>query len=232
MNPLCLHRIAHENNAMKSNTGELSVRNESSGQVSGQVGEIDLYGDLANYSQLSPEEQEACAREMSGPGETESSVPPEPSFELAGEVSSPLVEYHEPSPSPSTRGDLSFEPAGDSNPPARGETIECLPDRTEPAPVRMGTGELLSAFASFTDVPLTPSPAESQAGACSACGCELDSEDLFCVSCGAFHEEPPALEVPIETDLIIPLTGLACADCREVINPGEIICPCCGAVAP
>ncbi|HVF88840.1 MAG TPA: zinc ribbon domain-containing protein [Blastocatellia bacterium] len=217
---------------MKSNTGELSVRNESRAQGSGQVDEIDLYGDLADYSQLSPEEQEACSTEMPEELKAEASVPLEPAFERAEEVSSQGIEYREPVPSPAARGDLFFEPARDSNSPIKIEPIEPLPDKTEPAPARMGTGELLSAFASFTDAPLTSRPAETRAGLCSACACELDSEDLFCVSCGAFHEEPPALEMPVETALAIPLTGLACADCGEVINPGEIFCPCCGAVAP
>lgn len=189
---------------MKSKTGELSVRAD----------EIDLYGELATYAELSPEEQEAHAMEVLKADEVapeaEPGVTPGPSFEWVNELPSPEVERRKPDMSPPV------EPA--------------LQLKVEQVPARMGTGELLSAFASLTDGALTSSPVKSQMTSCPACGCESDPQDLFCVACGAFIDEPAALELPAETSRAMPSADLACPDCGEDITRDEIFCPSCGVV--
>ncbi len=189
---------------MKSKTGELSVRAD----------EIDLYGELATYAELPPEEQEAHTMEASKTDEVgptaEAEAMPEPSFEWANELPSPEVECPEP--------DISSP------------VDSALQVKAEQVPARMGTGELLSAFASLTDGALTPNHIKSQMTACPACGCESDSQDLFCVACGAFIDEPAALELPAEPSRAMPSADLACPDCGENITQDEIFCPSCGVV--
>lgn len=196
---------------MKSKTGELSVRTD----------EIDLYGELATYAQLSPEEQEARAMEMSKAEETEPAATPEPSFERAHELSPPEVECIESAPPDMSPG---------LSPDMGSATDSALQVKIEQVPARMGTGDLLSAFASFTDGALPPNSVRSQTSACPACGCESDSDDLFCVACGAFIDEPAALELPADPARAMPLADLACTDCGENITPDEIFCPSCGVV--
>ena len=201
---------------MKSKTGELSLRNET-----GDQGEIDLYGELEAYSHLSPEEQEAYSNKMSQADKTDQAAPPEPFFDRINEVSAPDIECP-----------ASLPPAAERADPFPGPVAEPASQaEIEPVPARMGTGDLLSAFASFTDAGLPANSAESRTVECSSCGCESDLRDMFCVACGAFLEEPSALELAVEPAHAAPLAGDVCADCREVLASGEIFCPSCGAVA-
>jgi hypothetical protein len=171
---------------MKSKTGELSVRSEADGHGSDRIDELDLYEELAAYSQLSPEEQEAYSMRLS-----------EPSLERPEELPSPEAECPEPvipeaAPTPS---------------PVMSEPVEPFSNKADPVPPRMGTGDLLSAFTSLADSGLTAGSVKSDTNACPSCGCESDSEDMFCVECGAFLDEPAALELPVETGYTSPLAG-------------------------
>lgn len=62
---------------------------------------------------------------------------------------------------------------------------------------------------------------------CPACGSEADSDDLFCVACGAFMDEKAADEASRDK-----ASELACDDCGLVGATGELICPSCGSLSP
>ncbi len=62
---------------------------------------------------------------------------------------------------------------------------------------------------------------------CPACGSEADSDDLFCVACGAFMDEKAADEASRDE-----ASGLVCDDCGLIVATGELICPACGTLSP
>lgn len=86
----------------------------------------------------------------------------------------------------------------------------------------LATGDLLKALNAFSDDLLVSVIGESRGVSCPECGNRCDSEELFCMSCGAFLNG-------IETG---PKAGYTCDDCWTAIDPGEVFCPSCGAIAP
>ncbi len=86
----------------------------------------------------------------------------------------------------------------------------------------LATGDLLKALNAFSDDLLVSAVSESRGVKCPECGVRCDSEELFCMACGAFLNG-------FETG---PKASYTCDDCWTAIDPGEVFCPSCGAIAP
>ena len=122
-------------------------------------GEMDLYGELVTFIDLSPEDRQREATSASDQSKTaEEEINSSPTVEAA------VVEV-------ATR--LAKEPDR-----FRGATAE-LPDLTRPSGPLAGL--FLPPKAAFSGA-LTR-------GVCLACGAESGADDVFCVSCGAFIDE-------------------------------------------
>jgi hypothetical protein len=57
---------------------------------------------------------------------------------------------------------------------------------------------------------------------CPVCSSRSNPQDLFCIGCGSFLNEPDTPEVEV-------IESPSCTDCGAAVEPGEIFCPSCGS---
>jgi len=190
-----------------------------SGSLSAVLDEIDLYADLCDFLDLSPEERSQAADQQDSrqlPEVAEPKKPePEPATTLACETE------HEQS-------ERTFDHLNTS---AIEETPACVATpkfrvAQETEFEGMSPLEMFETFALDDKSFCVGSKAEARGvlsrGVCLSCGAESEAEDLFCVTCGTFLDEV-ASALPLNQN---------CADCGLRISIDDIFCPGCGAALP
>jgi hypothetical protein len=150
----------------------------------------------------------------------------------------PEEEEPEPEPEPELKAELIPEPG----PELRAELIPVpepelravpVPELiAEPQPVgrppeSTGRKVKMDDQLKITGPLIDPGIPKSDSGliVCPVCNSRSNPQDLFCIGCGSFLNEPdtPDVEV-IETP--------SCSDCGAAVEPGEIFCPSCGSALP
>ena len=77
----------------------------------------------------------------------------------------------------------------------------------------------------LVDVGFPAAKSDSGLIVCPVCNSRCSPQDLFCIGCGSFLNEPDTPEVElVETP--------SCSDCGASVEPGEIFCPSCGSSLP
>jgi hypothetical protein len=191
---------------MQSNNSE-AVPRAGSGSRSDVLGELDLYTDLRDFLDLSPEERR---------GHTHRSDPPQPP-----EVAEATPAEATPATKPETEFEFTTERAF--------EAPTSFANEEKPfceASAALGIGqewETVDTLALDDRAVFSGSEAEVpkvlSRGVCLACGAQSEADDLFCVTCGGFLDEA-ASALPFNPN---------CADCGLGVIADEIFCPWCGS---
>jgi len=182
-------------------------------------GEIDLYGELVSFSQLTPtgqlrsiaalENASADARKKSQEALTQSptlsATPAVVEKQTTSAESTTELPQQSVSIPPTDKTPRSSESSS-----KLGEPAEIRPAASGPRPSGPLSGLNLPPNIVYTGT--------IAAGACISCGAETGEDDLFCVACGGFVDD-------IETIVIVP----KCRECKKEISSEEVFCPFCGA---
>ncbi len=200
--------------------------------------EIDLYTDLAAFNALTPEEQEEEAERLRAAlatPEPPPKPPPKPamarvmvapSAAFVGHVMAdtpgsvilravdilPEEDEPEPEPAPELKAELIPEPQPASNPP-------------ESIGRKVKMDDQLKVSGPLLDLGIPASKSDSGLIVCPVCSSRSNPQDLFCIGCGSFLNEPDMPEVEV-------IDTPSCVDCGAAVEPGEIFCPSCGSALP
>ena len=223
---------------MERNDNEAGVCASPIDAQTGASGEIDLYGELTAFAELSPDEQRRLldrpkprSDENSPPAQGTSDLVPVGDVVPSNEIvpASDLVPTTEFVPreesltqtapeSVTTEAIDSVEAEAVQPSPESGSGLEDPTASVEPPGVRADVfvrpsgplGSITKGFV-FTGA--------LSRGVCIGCGAESGTDDLFCIACGVFIDE-------ISTTRPVRLT---CVECQQSISTDEIFCPWCGA---
>ena len=205
---------------MERNDNEAGVCASPIDAQTGASGEIDLYGELTAFAELSPDEQRRLL-DRPKPSSDENSPPAQGTSDLV-----PTTEFvpreeslTQTAPeSVTTEAIDSVEAEAVQPSPESGSGLEGPTASVEPPGVRADVfvrpsgplGSITKGFV-FTGA--------LSRGVCIGCGAESGTDDLFCIACGVFIDE-------ISTTRPVRLT---CVECQQSISTDEIFCPWCGA---
>ncbi|HSB08023.1 MAG TPA: zinc ribbon domain-containing protein [Blastocatellia bacterium] len=166
--------------------------------------EIDLYGELLAFSDLSPDERRSQAET------SHEQITAQHAEHTA------IEDFEQPPP-------IARESEGDANQEASESEAHGSNSQETDAPVAgSGTTSGKSTPVDKMSLESTYTGALS-AGVCISCGAESEAQDLFCATCGVFVEE-------VETRRPSNPKCPKCAECGSVASADEVFCPGCGAV--
>ena len=150
----------------------------------------------------------------------EDDLEPEPEVELVAEPEVELVVEPEVEPAPEVKAlpipalvaELIPEPQPAYRPP-------------ESTGRKVKMDDQLKVSGPLVDVGIPATKSDSGLIVCPVCNSRSNPQDLFCIGCGSFLNEPDTPDVEV-------LETPSCTDCGASVEPGEIFCPSCGSSLP
>ena len=150
----------------------------------------------------------------------------EPETEPEPELKAELI----PEPGPALRAELIPEPEPELSAVPIPELIPkpqpaSRPPESQGRKVKMD--DQLKVSGPLVDLGIPATKSDSGLIVCPACNSRSNPQDLFCIGCGSFLNDPDTPDVDVEV-----VETPSCSDCGASVEPGEIFCPSCGSALP